>query len=805
MSNDSQANVSFKTDEAGILSSGKSNHIRLVKPKISWFDVLFVDDDGQPLPDIEFEIRYANGKKKTAKADNNGYYKEENTPEGKIWIKTTDGAVIESFGSTGINDKEDVDPDNKKAEAVEVIIRRGDTLSKIARKFGTKWRKLYKFKGPDGIKNSERLRSGNPNLIYPGEIIWVPTKRRVVHLHTKYSPKGIARVRVRKKRRGTIQQKTAQRHEIYQKRWEHYAIDNLALSAGWDKDNNTPDIENLCEELTPVFKRIHPKVGKNWNLYLIQDNTMSYYDSDGKFKYKFQLNMKPKGLVGAYTLFQIDGNLYTAGIYDMTNGIGGPASEKSNVYIEEIIIGEEGKKVYGDSLYVYNKAGEIVDLKKVPIIYLAPANWAQWTAVAFHAGNGLLDEYIGDDDYNENAHERNLRVIETCNSFYRGEINKYIKNVKAIDPKQGENAIRKLGSPPEPYRFPIPLTAREAPIAQKNWDLKLASKMGECSTYSAWLAITQKLWDINLVRWKSTEARHSEGNIFLRIKLTVEPNAGELIDKASDWLLFGHLSTYEKAGYEYTFDAGTDGVTTGSKKTLSVVENGGIKVPGKVDLGLGRTIEIDTSGAGDNKMIYNVDAGGYGVSFTPNGPFSMKGPAGPLPINTTSHWDPDKASGGYGVAFSIPGVGGIYIGLEHTNVRMDTLLAYTSGAPGFFEKKSCDDLVKTYWNDLTLQETAKLQVLGWNQDLWDFMEFLDYTNDFPASAKSSLESLKIEERIAAIHLGFTGEYGTNWKQFWLELSSKEGQEKVKKKNKKIVEQLRAKTKTQIAPPQGIKT
>jgi len=803
MSNDSQANVSFKTDEAGVLSTGKSNQIRLLKPKIRWFDVLFVDDDGHPVPDVEFEIRYANGKKKTAQADKNGYYKEENTPEGRIWIKTTDGAIIESFGSTRTNSKDDIDPKNKKPEAVEVIIRRGDTLSKIARKFGTKWRKLYKFKGPDGMRNSKRLRSGSPHLIYPGEIIWVPTKRRVVRLHTKYSSKGIARVRVRKKRRGTIEQKAAQRHEIYQNRWQHYAIDNLALSAGWDKGKNTPDIDNLCEEITPVFKCIAPTIGKNWNLYLIQDNIMTYYDSEGEFKYKFQLNTVLRGKVGAYTLFQVDNDLYTAGMYDMTTGLNDPTT-KSKISIEEIIVGEEGKKVYKDSLYLYNGAREIVGIKKVPVLYLAPANWAQWTAVAYHAGSGILDEYIGDDDYNENAHERNLRVIDTCNAFYRGEINKYIEKVKAIEPKLGENAVRKLGPPPEPYRFPIPLTARKAPIAQKNWDLKLASKMGECSTYFAWLAITNKLWDINLMRWKSTEARHSEGNIFLRIKLTVEPNAGELLDKASDWLLFGHLSTYEKAGYEFTFDAGTDGVTTGHKKTLSVVENGGIKIPGKVDLGLGRTIEIDTSGAGDNKMIYNIDAGGYGVSFTPNGAFAMKGPAGPLPINATSHWDPDKASGGYGITFSIPGVGGVYIGLEHTNIKMGTLLAYTSGAPGFFEKKSCDDLVKTFWNGLTLQETAKLQVLGWNQDLWDFMEFLDFNNDFPSSTKSSLSSLKIEERIAAIHLGFTGEYATNWKKFWLNLSSKEGQKKVKKKNKKIIEQLRAKTKTKIPPPQGIK-
>jgi nucleoid-associated protein YgaU len=55
----------------------------------------------------------------------------------------------------------------------------GDTLSAIARRIGFwrrlgGWQALYDFAGSDGRKNRERLRSGDPDLIFPGEQIWIP-------------------------------------------------------------------------------------------------------------------------------------------------------------------------------------------------------------------------------------------------------------------------------------------------------------------------------------------------------------------------------------------------------------------------------------------------------------------------------------------------------------------------------------------------------------------------------------------------------------------------------------------------------
>ena len=50
----------------------------------------------------------------------------------------------------------------------------GDWLSKIAARYGMTWPQLWHYDGGTGIPNSSRLRSGDPDLIYPGEEIVVP-------------------------------------------------------------------------------------------------------------------------------------------------------------------------------------------------------------------------------------------------------------------------------------------------------------------------------------------------------------------------------------------------------------------------------------------------------------------------------------------------------------------------------------------------------------------------------------------------------------------------------------------------------
>lgn len=60
------------------------------------------------------------------------------------------------------------------ADAEEYVIQSGDWLSKIAPRHGMTWQELYNYDGGTGIPNRDRLSSGDPDLIYPGEVILVP-------------------------------------------------------------------------------------------------------------------------------------------------------------------------------------------------------------------------------------------------------------------------------------------------------------------------------------------------------------------------------------------------------------------------------------------------------------------------------------------------------------------------------------------------------------------------------------------------------------------------------------------------------
>ncbi len=61
-----------------------------------------------------------------------------------------------------------------KKKYAEYTIKKGDWLSKIAPKYSMTWKQLYDYDGETGTPNSKRLKSGDPDLIYPGEVILVP-------------------------------------------------------------------------------------------------------------------------------------------------------------------------------------------------------------------------------------------------------------------------------------------------------------------------------------------------------------------------------------------------------------------------------------------------------------------------------------------------------------------------------------------------------------------------------------------------------------------------------------------------------
>lgn len=66
-------------------------------------------------------------------------------------------------------------PESSPAPTYDIYtIVSGDWLAKIAARYGMTWQQLWHYDGGTGLPNSSRLRSGNPDLIYPGEEIVVP-------------------------------------------------------------------------------------------------------------------------------------------------------------------------------------------------------------------------------------------------------------------------------------------------------------------------------------------------------------------------------------------------------------------------------------------------------------------------------------------------------------------------------------------------------------------------------------------------------------------------------------------------------
>jgi len=75
------------------------------------------------------------------------------------------------FAITSHKDYKRLEEDSQRTRKYTIV--KGDTLSKIVLRIGFRppnWQKLYGFKGMDGKSNKELLRSGDPNLIFPGRL-----------------------------------------------------------------------------------------------------------------------------------------------------------------------------------------------------------------------------------------------------------------------------------------------------------------------------------------------------------------------------------------------------------------------------------------------------------------------------------------------------------------------------------------------------------------------------------------------------------------------------------------------------------
>jgi len=137
-----------------------------------------------------------------------------------------------------------------------------------------------------------------------------------------------------------------------------------------------------------------------------------------------------------------------------------------------------------------------------------------------------------------------------------------------------------------------------------------------------------------------------------------------------------------------------------------------------------------------------------------------------------------------GVDEAVGNVADLLKGLEleievgYVGTREETILAVVSMAPGFFQRRSTEDLFdpKTLWNELTSDEHVSLVNLGWTAHSWDFK--YEDPKLVPASAKKRFYELTSAEKIAIVHLGFRayGQYAVEVKKACREHGEKGGAE-----------------------------
>ena len=166
-------------------------HVR----QVGGFELIVIDEDDKPLAGQTVRVSQGGRDILTAVLDESG----------RTWVPThqigepcdvdlEDYACMVVYG--GLHDAEplseeeiteeeldgdecgsgdwDEDAAGDASETGEYLIVKGDTLSAIAARYGMNWRVLYEYDGGTDIPNSERLRSGDPDRIYVGEMILVP-------------------------------------------------------------------------------------------------------------------------------------------------------------------------------------------------------------------------------------------------------------------------------------------------------------------------------------------------------------------------------------------------------------------------------------------------------------------------------------------------------------------------------------------------------------------------------------------------------------------------------------------------------
>gem|GEM_PF-7056882 len=692
-----------------------------------WLEFQTVNETGKPVGNVDIVLKPMRGGEISAKSDGDGLCRVENLPPGQVRIMLSDGEAAAMryegrYTSAILNTHQEHDE-----EVVVAVVIVKLNLTEEERTERADERRIYgRQSAPAEVEFPEH--SDEPSDSIPDQ--WTPP------------------------------------HPVF------YAIDNLSLVAGLDDGvfNKKGLYTVLKEWLTEYFPMV---VNHEYILFLLDDRALTCFNPSGEIAHIFPLKdgigERLQGAFGGYMAFATPGDPL---FRDMSNfryvvSVQGMRDE-DGIELNEIIQEDVVPKI---NTFFDNNSD------KASLLYRAPTG-GQAVGLADSGGAGYLEDYgVG------GTHSRNMATVEFVAQAYKSVLSSYIKQVNGIDVEEepdhpwtleyiekelgleskskreltaeGRNkqqkvlaallSLKHLGPPPTVYLFPRPQGATD-----EQWQELRESNY--VSDYSAWVAISDKIDDIN--------DRHSEGAVFFRVKFSLKASA----DPKTPGI-------YGEVKVEHTIDFGTDGFFHKREQTaaygakIGPVENKRLprlkaKTENLPSAGYEEEVNIET---GEKKSTVKAGIKGYGIEVSDDGEVKMTGPNGA----TAAYNDLTKVGGG-GVTLPTPW-GDIYVGLQFKGLLEESIAAYLSRAPGFFQRRIVleyfDPEHPLLWNSMSHFEHVNLEDFGWDMHSWDRRSLTPFS-EFPEPTRKKLPLLmdsNPEAYMAAVRLGMDREDWKLWK------------------------------------------
>lgn len=549
-----------------------------------------------------------------------------------------------------------------------------------------------------------------------------------------------------------------------------YAHDNLALVVGDRADGFDRTV--LYDVVDEWVQDHHPVVAQRGFVLMVLDGKQLHcMDAKGSLVQVFDLEETAReqlrGSVGAYAAYATPGDPLFRDMSTKSRIITLEGhDEDGHIPLETLLPSD----VHDDVLSYLGDAEN-----HVQILYYAPTNTAQLQQIALQGGAGVLEAYAAD----TGTHDRNEATVRYVARVYQGYLQRYINQVRAIGGSELEELaalvsrpnltdaqraearstlrstvkeevaeLKRMGPPERIYRFPEPVD-----YPPELW-LDLAGLNNE-SDYTAWRAISSKLDDI--------ADQHSEGAVFFRVKVSLEKSVGKGEAEPGD----GHFAG-GTAKVESTIDVGTDGLIV--KRNLLAVGTAKIG-PNQKGLTLSemskRTEKKPETGAtvegewnietGEQKTTFKGKIKDVGAEVSTDGNVKLTAPHG-----ASAEYNVTEQQFGQGVEIPTPG-GSVYLGLHMQGILEESITAYLTGAPGFFERRHPYDFFDSAlrWSELTGVEQENLTVLGWDASSWNLRGETPF-DEFPESTQGWFD-LSDRQKRSATQLGMDRRDWKKWK------------------------------------------